>query len=164
MTAIIKRSFLVAMGQTPPPDLAYVISDHRGRRVVTWAEVLQDRRERQREQLRRKREGWGPGPERAYKLWVAYFDQNLMGGWHAFLETYRPGLSQRTWINRDCRWLIPVLMQLFPLVLPLGSERDQWALWMPAFAQQHKRRMQDRHPVGVAPVWWNGRDVLRRAI
>lgn len=157
MTTIIMRSALVAWGRNPPPELAYVVAGEAGflakhpneLRVVTWADVLAERRKRQKDQLAWKR----CAPKvRAYKLWVAYFDQPFYGGWHAFLE------------NRDgCVWLRnhdfarEKLMRLFPLVLPLGSEegdfRSQWALWMEEFARTYKRRTQDRRPVGVAYVW-----------
>lgn len=158
MTTIIRRSALVAWGRNPPPELAYMVCGERsgmlpahpdGRRVVTWPEVMEDRRERQREELARKRHV----PEaKAHKLWVAYFDQRFYGGWHGFLE------------NRDgCVWLRDhdsareKLMRLFPLVLPLesveGDFRSQWALWMEEFARTYKRRTQDRRPVGVAYVW-----------
>jgi len=80
------------------------------------ADVLAERGKRQTDQLRWKR----CAPEvRAYKLWVAYFDQRFYGGWHGFLE------------NRDgCVWLRDhdsvreKLMRLFPLVLPLESSGE----------------------------------------
>jgi hypothetical protein len=155
---IITRSALVYWGHNPAPNVAYIVSDHtRERRVVTWADVMEARRKRQDEQLTRKRHvmTW-----RAYKLWVAYFDQELMGGWHAFLEDYR-GADYRIWIDRDRRWLEPMLMKAFPLVLPLGSEREQWQLWKLAFAKQFRRRTHDRKPLVVSIVWWNERESPR---
>jgi hypothetical protein len=162
MTAVILRSALEHWGHNPPPELAYIVRDHRASRVVTWRDVMQARRERQAEQLRRKREvgGW-----RAYKLWVAFFDQNLMGGWQAFLETYGnvPYYDQRVWVDRDRQHLRCRLMALFPLVLPLGTEWEQWEAWKPAFASAFKRRIQDDQPLGVAYVWWDrGYSLLRK--
>jgi len=150
---IIRRSALEYWGQNPPPDLAYIVSDHRGRRVITWAEVMEARRKRQSERLHWKRhvDQW-----RAYKLWVAYFDQTLMGGWHAFLEDYRGG-GYRIWIDRDCTRMESPLMTLYPLLLPIGSEGEQWQRWKPAFAATFERRRHDRRPLGVAYIWWDGR-------
>jgi hypothetical protein len=160
MSTIILRSALVHWGRKPAPDLAYVVSDRPGKyRVVTWAEVMEARRKRQEEQLRRKRE-WFVYPWRAYKLWVAYFDQDFFGGWQAMMEDWR-GRGYDIWIDRDCTRLEPMLIKVFPLVVPLGAERDQWERWKPAFAARFERRRQDRHPLGVAYVWWNGRDVPR---
>lgn len=44
MSTIIHRSWLVNMGGNPPPDLAYIVSDYRGRKTVTWSEVFEERR------------------------------------------------------------------------------------------------------------------------
>ena len=153
------RSALIYWGQNPAPDVARVEVDAMHRRhVVTWADVMRERRERQRQRLEYKRQvaEW-----RAYKLWVAYFDQPLMGGWHAFLETYRTGFDQRIWIDRDREWMRPKVMELFPLVAPC-SEPMQWRRWKTAFAEAYERRRQDDQPLGVAYIWWNGRDDPRR--
>lgn len=149
---IITRSALVFHGHNPAPDVHSVVIEHRGpggRRVVTWAEVMEARRERQRELLRRKREV----PQiRAYKLWVAYFDMDLMGGWHAFLEDCR-GDRYRIWVRAD--WIRSALMTAFPL-------GEQWEAWKPNFATRFERRRQDGHPLGVTYLWWNQRDMLER--
>lgn len=156
---IMTRSALVYWGHNPAPDVALVLIDDRGRHVVTWADVMRMRRERQQEQLRRKRcvVEW-----RAYKLWVAYFDQPLMGGWQALLEDWR-GRPYSEWIDRDRSWLRPMLMKLFPLVPDVGTENTQWGEWKPAFAEQFERRRQDGRPLGVACLWWDQYDAPRRA-
>jgi hypothetical protein len=159
MGTYFTRSALVFHGFNPASNVAGMEIDTRGRHIITWDEVMQKRRERQREQLWRKRE-WFVKPMRAYKLYVAYYDQDLMGGWQAMLEDWR-GRDYDIWIDRDRRWLEPIIMQAFSLVLPLGTEREQWCCWKPAFAQQFKRRMQDRQPLGVAYLWWNGDRELR---
>jgi len=160
MTSIIMRSALVHWDQNPAPDLAYVLTDRRGRRVVTWSEVLDQRRARQRERL-----GWKRMvcETRAYKLWVAYFDQPLMGGWQAFLETYQAQHYYEVciWIDRDRSFMIPNLLNVFSLVPSVGSEYEQWRLWKPEFAEQYRRRSHDNRPLGVAYCWWDGRDSLR---
>jgi hypothetical protein len=155
MTSIITRSALVFWGRNPAPDVASVVDGQ----IITWGEVMDTRRKNQRERLRRKRhvDEW-----RAHKLWVAYFGQDLMGGWHAFVEDIR-GRDHRVWIDRDCRHLMPYLMKLFPLVLGLGSERDQWEMWKPEFAASFKRRRQHRQPLGVTALWWDRRHSPRLA-
>jgi hypothetical protein len=162
----MNRKAVEYWGRKPArPDLAYVDIDSRHqRRVVTWAEVMEARRERQRKRLDLIRQVI---PWRAYRIWVSYFDQWLMGGWHAFLDDWR-GDGYRIWIDRDCRHMKVPLMTAFPLVLPLGSEHEQWdhywkpwEQWKVEFAQNFERRRHDRRPVGVAYVWWNGRDTPR---
>jgi hypothetical protein len=68
------------------------------------------------------------------------------------------------WIDRDRRWMIANLMQAFPLASAglAGTECEQWRQWKVAFAWSFERRWQDRWPVGVAYLWWNGRDAPRR--
>jgi hypothetical protein len=125
-----------------PPGIACIINGE----VVTVEEARRNRRESQAEHLRRKL-----AVERethAWKLWVAYFDQRLMGGWQAFLE--RQG--ERVWIDRDRKWLMEPLMKLFPT----GALFDDWHDWKRVFAKRFERRRQDRRPLGVAFVWWDG--------
>lgn len=152
MTTIITRKALMPGGlayhpdRIVPPDLVSIVIDWRGERhVVTWAEVMANRRERQRLRLEwlRSVDEWT-----ACKLRVAYFDQALMGGWHAFLEDRRGD----TWIDRDAKWQIPTLLKLFPL----GN--GDWRAWKVAFAKKYKRRRQDRQPLGVVYLWRCGRE------
>jgi hypothetical protein len=116
--------------------------------AITWADVMKRRCERQR----RKRQSplWRP-----WKLWVAYFDQPLMGGWHTFLEDWR-GRDSRVWIDRDRRHIRKSLMGLFPLILPLEDEDSDWRRWQVEFARTYQRRTQHGRPLGVAHVRWDG--------
>lgn len=157
MTTIIHRSALVYHGHEVSDDLAYVVSDHDGRRVVTWPEVLEARRELQRTILARKRH---VEPWRAVRLWVAHFDQNLFGGWQAFLGDWL-GRHHETWIDRDGKSFKEPLMRLFPVCLPLGTEYERWERWKEAFALEYRRRRQCRQPVGVAYLWRRGRELSR---
>jgi hypothetical protein len=84
----------------------------------------------------------------------------LMGGWNAFMDDYR-GRGWGIWIDRDCRWLVPQLLTGFPLVLPLGSQAQEWHLWKIEFAKRHELTRQMREPRGVLNVWWNKRDTPR---
>jgi hypothetical protein len=130
-----------------PPGIAYAISDGDGFRVVTVAQARENRKVRQRLILTRRRE---PGrlPE-AFKVWVGYFDQWLMGGWQAFL-TNRRG---EAWVDRDRKFLKGALMKAFPVCLPFGEDGQLWDDWKPAFAARYQRRQQDGKPLGVAFAW-----------
>jgi hypothetical protein len=153
VSTIIMRSALVAWGQTPAPELHSIVQEHAGapRQVVTWSEVMERRRQHQAETLRRKRY---VAPWRAFKCWVAYFDQDLFGGWHAFMENIR------TRVDRDRPLLIRPLMKLFPLVLDLGTN-GVWSQWKIEFAKSHQRGTQHGHARGVAYLWWNNWDTPR---
>lgn len=151
MSSIIMRSALVHWGRKNIPANLHSIVDGR---VVTWDEVMAGRREHQKHRLNYIRQVTVP---RAWRIWVAYYDMTLMGGWQAMIDYYKPDCYDggRVWIDRDCRPLKPVLMATFPLVLPLGSESEQWEAWKPAFARAYARRSQHRHPLGVAYAWWD---------
>jgi hypothetical protein len=152
------RSALVFWGHNPAPNVARVIINHKGRRVITWEEIIAARRKLQAERLKRIRSvnRWLP-----YKLWVAYFNQTFYGGWHTFLENR----DSRYWLNQGGGHLFFwSLMKLFPVCLPLGEpwSRIEQERWMIAFAHEFKRRTQDRKPLGVAIVWWDGHCDPRR--
>lgn len=154
MSTVMTRSALVHWGHNPPPEVHSVIVDDSGRHVVTWSDVMKERRERQQRNLLRKLKSF---PWRAYKLWVAYFDQTFFGGWHAFLENK----DDRTWITPSrCSWPIPQLMDLYPLVLPTGREDDR-ERWKIEFAARYRRRTHHRKPLGVTYLWWNGQEKPR---
>ncbi len=141
---IIHRSALVFYGHNPAPNVAAVVVDHEGRHVVTWDDVMRERREKQKRRLDQIRyvEEW-----RAVKLWVAHFGNGLMGGWHAFIDGIVQGCGGlHVWIDRDGKGYIDNLMRLFPL------ETD-WHAWKQAFAKKYKKRRQDRKPVGVVYLW-----------
>lgn len=154
MTTIITRSALIAFGRQPAPEIASIVRDWSGvEKVVTWADVMRARHERQARQLRMKR--YPARQRRAFKLWVAYFDQTFYGGWHAFLDGVG-NHTPRCWINKQKPELRRYIMRLIPLTLPLGSDFQQFDDWMIAFAQRFKRRSQDGKPVGVTYLWWDG--------
>lgn len=153
ISAIFTRSALVFHGFNPGPDVAGMETDVHGvRHIIRWSDVMAKRRERQRELLARKR---NCAQSRAHRLTVAYYDQDLMGGWQAMIEDWR-GRDFDIWIDRDRRWLRPLLMTVYPLVLRFGNEEKEWEMWKPAFASQFRRRQQDGEPVGVDYLWWDG--------
>lgn len=147
------RSALVAWGRTPPPELHSIVSDgiNSPRRIVTWADVMNTRRERQRDRMNDIRYSAG---RRVFRVWVAYFDMELFGGWHAFID--RGERQHGEWIDRDRSWLKPILLKTFPLLLPLGSESEQWAAWKVEFANRYQRGKHDKRPRGCHFVWWDG--------
>lgn len=153
MSSTIYRSALVFHGHNPPPEVAYVVRDHNGRRVFTWADVMAERRARQRRILADK---LAHCETQAYKVWTAYFGEGLMGGWHAFIER----MNGPIWIDRDRKWLQEPLMRLFPLQ-PLFPD---WHEWKIEFARRFKRRRHWKQPVGVAYVWWDGWSAPIRSI
>lgn len=140
------RSALVHWGHNPAPDVAGAeLLIGGGKRFITWSEVMEVRRERQRERLAQLQYS---DVAHAWKIEVSYFDQDLLGGWQAML--YR--LNESSWVDKY-RHYIPILMQLFPLTL-FG-----WEDWKPAFAHEYKRRRQDGHPVGVRYLWMKNREL-----
>lgn len=161
MSTTIMRSALEFWGHNPAPDVARVEIDHPGgdRRVVTWADVMRERREDQAWRLANKttvRHPW-----RAYRLWVAYFDQDIFGGWHAFLDDFR-GDRRGRWLTRY-RDVPDRFMRLFPAGLVLGdSPYDRLQDWLPAFAKLYRRGTHCRRPRGRVYLWWDGRGEPRR--
>ncbi len=144
-------------GRPAPPDLAYVEIDHRGKRVITWAQIHAARRERQARRMALIRDSH---PERAYRICVSYFDQWIMGGWQVMMDDWR-GPDYAVWIDRDRKWFHSELMNCFPVILPIGSEESRWRQWKEAFAVQYRRRQFCRRPQGVAYIWWDGRGTPR---
>jgi len=151
MFAVFTRSALVHWGFQPGPEIAALIRDYDGDHYRTWADVMRERRKEQTRILRNKRqsEEWHPA-----KLWVAYFDQAIFGGWQCMIESLR----ERAWVDRDRPALIPELLRMFPSVLAFNgpTQRDTWEAWKPAFAAAHRRRTHHRKPRGVVYLWWSG--------
>jgi hypothetical protein len=162
MRGALERGGICFRGCDPPPDLAYIIRDHRGERIVTWADVMKERRENQRLRLSYKRrvDLW-----QAAKVNVSYYDQDIFGGWQALIYTIR----EHHWIDRDRPGLIADLMRLVPLSLPLLCSPEKhgrcagWEQWKEEFAKRFRRGTHHRKPRGVIFLWWDGRDIrLRR--
>ena len=159
MTTTFTRKGIERWGGQPlPPEIAYGVRDAPGCdiRMVSWDEVMEARRDCQREILRRKRQGL---PERrAYRLEVSYFDQWAYGGWHAFLH----GLHDYRWLDKPDKHLRGPIMAAFGVLDPtlFETEGEYWRFkqWKMEFAEQYKRREQDGRPVGVAYLWWDGDD------
>lgn len=157
MTAIIMRSALEFWGrENVAPDVYQVVIDDRGRRVVTYAEHMAAKRARQAEILRRIRER-GDGDWQAWRLSV-WWSPGLCGwiyrGYHAWLDRYD---GQHEWLRDGS----PGLMRLFPFVLTLGSERDQWGEWMEAFVRAFPAGRKCGRRRGATIVWRRGCEFRR---
>jgi len=158
MVTIFTRSALVFWGHNPSPDVHSITTDPiHGRQIVTWADVMETRRERQAEILRQRRyvERWKPW---RLSVWWSpgYTDAYFFGGYHAWFD--RPGKHE--WIRYgSCE-----LKQLFPLLLPFGNydqyeSRSGWQEWMEAFVKSYPASRKCGHPRGATVVWRRGRDV-----
>ncbi|MDE2101300.1 MAG: hypothetical protein KGL39_28900 [Patescibacteria group bacterium] len=116
---------------------------------IYWIDVLTERRERQARILANRRQV-GADLWHAVRLWVAYFDQSLMGGWQAFLDDYR---GNCLWLDREGKYVeLPQVLKLLPFSL-----FDDWYAWKKAFAAKYERRRQDGKPVGVLFLWQRDR-------
>lgn len=140
MTTIMTRKAVEYWGnRIPPPDLAYIVDG----RVVTWAEVLENRWQHQRAILARKREpaeSW-----RAVYIHVAHYGSGLMGGWQAMLYW----IGGHCWIDRDGKSFKDQLMRVYPLGLLFPDFYE----WKREFARCYEKRRQCGHPVGIAFAW-----------
>lgn len=154
MTTIITRSALVFHGHNPPPNVASVVIELGVRRTITWDDVMRERRERQASILARRRDVGGD-EWAATKLWVAYFGQNLMGGWQAFLDSR----NYHVWIDRDGKLYKDRLMAIFQAPKHLFHQWNEWETWKEWFAKTFRRRTQCRKPLGVAYLWKRGHDI-----
>lgn len=156
MTAVIKRSFAESLGLKWPAGVAYRISDGwRGQlRDVTWAEVGEEKRRRQRERLERIRRPEPPRIVPAY-VWTFFIPGWLYHGWHCYVVarefevpvTGRDGNTE----------LADNIMRAVPLgIIP---HTDHFDRWMAELAKRHPRKKprNDRRRAGVMFGWLENR-------
>lgn len=154
MTAIMTRSFLA--GPNIDPDLAYVIMDHRGRRVVTWTEINKERREKQRKHLNDIRH---VPVMRLTRLWVGFNPHFFFGGWFASLDNLH---------HSECVWrrtplMMERLMDLFPITFRYGDLDEDFQMWCEEFSKAFPRGRYGGKKRGYAVVRWDGfREISRR--
>jgi hypothetical protein len=109
---------------------------------------MDQRRARQAMILNRKRSGFA-NVRRAARLSVRYFDQDLLGGWHTYLD----GVGFSVWV-RPGSFLVGDILARFPVSEPsLFSEIGLLEDWMPTFAKRHQRGVFCGKPRGVAYCW-----------
>ena len=158
MTAIMHRSFAEGMGLKWAPDVAYVESGLRGRGTVTWSEVMESRRQRQRQRLDYIRR---PAPARVQPcyVWVFLVPGFPFGGWWCYLVTRREQIAvERVVIMRK---LTESIMRAAPCgFLPVV---ERFGEWMPACAAQYPRqRCKDPRPAGSVVGWLvDGKEFVR---
>lgn len=132
-------------------DTASVCRDCCGEyRVTTYADLGQQKRERQAAQVERKRK---PASEvRALYVWVFHCPGFPFMGWWTYL--IGRGISEGKYLRKTS--LIDRIMELFPCGERLFPISDEWA---PLFAKQHcvrdngKPRLHAGRIQGKAPVW-----------
>lgn len=147
MVAVMTRSAArFWWGKELPRDVASLIKHHSSApwQPITWDQILEERRNRQTEILRRKR---NVESVRAVRVSVRYFDQDIYGGWHTYID----GVQFSKWL-RPGREGDRELMSLFPMPQPLlfGTSWVEWMVW---FARTHRRGTFCGQPRGVAYCW-----------
>jgi hypothetical protein len=141
-------------GRKLAPNVAMIVDGE----TVTWDQVMEHRRERQRMVLVRKREAesW-----RAVRVMVAHYGSGLMGGWQTMLNW----IGRSCWVERDGKDFRQQLISLFPVECLLWGPLDlQWLTWKMEFARMHKRRKQCGHAVGVAFLWKRGNTLALKPV
>lgn len=157
MTTIFTRSAIIRWGCNPniDPDLAYVISDRRGKRIVTWTEINAERRKKQRQHLEDLRHVPIMRPTR---LWVGYNPHWIFTGWFAVIDNLH---------HRECAWdrtphLMERLMELFPITFQYGNLREDFQMWCEVFAKINQRGRRGGKPRGFAIIRWDGFNNISR--
>lgn len=152
--SIMHRSFAEFMGVNWPPEVAYRISDGRGLRGgirdVTWAEVGEQKRRKQRERLERIREPSHPRFVPAY-AWTFYNSGWIYMGWHCYVVTRTEQIAVtfrglNTGLAESIMRAVPLGM--FPVV-------ENFERWMESLAKQRPRRKpkRDRRRAGSVVGW-----------
>lgn len=133
---------------------------------VTWAEVLQKRREWQRERLHAIALRYQARPGvRPAQLWV--FDNGDMfpfGGWWCYLRTWKPGGGVDYIGDGGPKGAVTTqgtLWRQLMTSIPMGifAEASNFDAWCAEIARQHPKRPMagsDR-PEGILNGWTNGR-------
>jgi len=163
MTTIMKRSFAETMGVEWPPEVAYVVGDsvYGERRAVTWDEVMEARRERQRERLEQIQRPDPPHAVPCY-VWVFRVPGWLYGGWWCYVVTrYEEIAVNFPRIHRHHFGLALSIMRAAPCgFLPFLECFDDW---MPAFAKKHPRPpTRDPREAGTLVGWMKDREEFVR--
>jgi len=115
------------------------------------SDVLREKKERQEDNLLRKRQS-GPPEIRALYVWV-FWCPGLFGfayrGWWTYL--IGRGISYGRYLSRD-KDLVDRIMELFPSEHSLfgKGDFDEWMQW---FVKHHQRGKWCGKPQGKAPVW-----------
>ena len=138
---------------SPPPNVAGYESNGYYRRAVTWAMVMERRRQRQAERLRQIRSDYDVTYRRPLYAWVFWcpgINNFIFRGWWIDL------------VGRDidfsCKYfegtkMCSKLMELFPLVEPTLVGQPDIEKWKAEFVKRYKKGCWCGKPQGKAPIW-----------
>lgn len=136
-----------------------------GRAAVTWDELMEKRRDRQREELRRKREVYEDRVVPA-QVWVFFNKVGLAGfftGWFCCIRILTPGVNlgglpmKMIDVNAHGRGDVALdLMRRFDF--GLGEDIGLFDEWMKRFARRYPRARShaDRRKSGIFTGWYDG--------
>lgn len=151
MSAVMYRSFADTMGMKWPREVAYKVFDHAHRaRSVTWAEVMQTRREKQARRLEDILRPEQPPIQPCY-VWTFYVPGFIYGGWWCYVITLRDQIAVN--FRGFDKKLAESIMRAAPLgLLPVAENFDRW---MPLLAKHHPRSKtrKDRRKAGRLVGW-----------
>ena len=145
-------------GSFLPKGVAFAINQGYGLKFVTYADLKQQRIDKQRRHLEyvtSVREG-----RRAGFIWVFHQPHWIYHGWWLYLRVLGRGdIRIEPGIGYSFPDLARQAMEMFPCgIIPVA---DNFELWKEAFAAAYRRPGRFRKQ-GLAPVWING-DRLERA-
>jgi hypothetical protein len=156
------RSFADAMGLNWPPEIACIVNGQR----VTWAEMGEQKRQRQRDELASKRRIDPLRIVPAY-VWTFRVPGWLFAGWHCWVVTRHEQFGVR-WSDRG-KWSQPTLAESIMRAYPMGllPIAENFERWMIALAKTRPRRHpHDPRPAGSLIGWldreWSGRFAMTR--
>lgn len=147
MSMIMHRSFAENFGLNWPKDWAYVID----RKPVTWEEIIEERRRRQKIHLECIRKSQ-PEIVPCY-VWTFFIPWWFRYGWHCYIVTRREsfGVAESSKLALE-------LMNKIPLgILPDQNFFDQW---MESFANAYPRKKHPKDPrkAGTLVGWFDQKE------
>lgn len=139
-----------------PPELACV-SDGK---VFTWDEVIQSRRERQKEILEQKRSSYGQIQKKPLYVWV-FWCPGVGGfafrGWWTYVVGVGREYHGGGYKGELAGHLLDDVTRLFPVAgQTLFSWKYGWRereKWMKGFIKRYRRGTWCGRPQGKAPIW-----------
>ena len=138
-----------------PPEFACVFNG----KVLTWEDVKQRRRERQKTLLEQKRSSYGRIQVKPLYVWVFWCPG--ISGFFEGLWTYIVGLGREYhgggYKGQLAGHLLDDVMRLFPVIeQTLFSLKDDWRereKWMKGFVKRYQRGFWCGKPQGKSLIW-----------
>ena len=134
-----------------PPEFACV-SDGK---VLTWDDVKQGRRERQKAILEQKRSPYDQIQKKPLYVWVFWcpgINDFIFKGWWTYFVGLGRDYHGGGYKGEVAGRLKDDLLRLFPLVEPNLFETN-WDEWMKRFVKKYQRGRWCGKPQGKSPVW-----------